>query len=146
VLDDHAGGLGEGFDALQSGVGICHIVVGQLLALQLAGAGDAHIQRFGFDVEGGFLVGVFAVAHFLLFEELQVEGVGKVALFVFSVAGAEVVGNHAVVLAGVLEGLDHQSVAGGVGQLAAVAVQLVENGAVVAGVDHDGHVLMVLGR
>src|SRR5690606_1226354 len=145
VLDDHAGGLGEGFDAFQGGIGVRHVVVGQRLALQLAGGGDAGVPRLRVHVEGGLLVGVLAVAHVLLFVGLQVEGVGEVPLLVLRIPGAEVVGDHAVVGGGVPEGLDHQGVAGAVGELAVVGLQFVDDRAVVAGVHHDGHGPVVLG-
>src|SRR5690606_6016670 len=39
----------------------------------------------------------------------------------------------------------HQAVAGGVAQLAVVGLEFGQDGCVVAGIDHDGHVVVVLG-
>ncbi len=92
---------------------------------------------------------VLAVAHFLGLDELAVEGAREFAA-VFSaqgffglVDGAHVVGDHAVVCGGVFERLEHQVEALGVGQ--ATGLEAFDDAGVVAGVDHDGHVLVVLG-
>ena len=149
VLDDNAGRFGEALDAFQRGVGVCNVVVGQLFALQLGGGGDAGLGRCCFLVEGGGLVRVFAVAHVLHFDELAVEGAreGGAVFCAQGVAGlldgTQVVGNHAVVGRSVLERLQGQIKALGVGQ--ATALERVEDAAVVAGVDHDGNVFVVLG-
>ena len=73
VFDDHAGRFGEILHTLQCGVGVRHVVVGQFLALQLPGGGDAGLGRACFDVECRFLVRVFPVAHLLRLVELCVE-------------------------------------------------------------------------
>ena len=65
VLDDGAGGRArriEFGDAFERRVGIVDVVVGELLALNLARRGDAEAGVAG-AVEGGALVRVFAVAH-----------------------------------------------------------------------------------
>jgi hypothetical protein len=59
------------------------------------------------------------------------------------VHGAHVVGDHAVVGGGVFERLEHQVEALGVGQ--AAGLEAFDDAGVVAGVDHDGHVFVVLG-
>ena len=59
------------------------------------------------------------------------------------VHGAHVVGDHAVVGSSVFEGLEHQVEALSVGQ--AAGLEAFEHAGVVAGVDHDGHVFVVLG-
>ena len=61
VLDDDHGGLVELGDALEGGVGVVEVVIAEFLALELAGGGDS--GTVGGDVEGGLLVGVFAVAE-----------------------------------------------------------------------------------
>ncbi|MNG96091.1 hypothetical protein D3C79_551460 [compost metagenome] len=95
---------------------------------------------------------VLAVAHVLLLDELAVEGAREaglgVAFLVVTVGGdqgAEVVGDHAVVGGGVLEGGDGEIEAGGEGQAVAVAIHLGDHPAVVGGLDHYGHVFVVLG-
>ncbi len=61
VLDDDDGGFGELGDALEGGVGVVEVVVGQFLALHLPGGGDPGPRAGG--VEGGVLVRVLAVAQ-----------------------------------------------------------------------------------
>ena len=149
MLDDHAGRLGEALHALQRGVGVGHVVERQLLALQLLGSGDAGFVRL-FDIEGGLLVRVLAVAHVLRLDELHVVGAREqAAIFGAELLGAlvdtaQVVGDHAVVAGGVLERLERQVEALGVGQPA--VLQVVDHCRVVLGIDHDGDVLVVLRR
>ena len=111
MLDDDAGRLVEILDALQRGVGVGHIVIGQFLALNLPGGGDAGFGRVGLHVERCLLVRVFAVAHFLHLVELGVEGARK-AVRAAGYQLAKVVGNGTVVGRGVLVGLDGQVEAG----------------------------------
>src|SRR3989344_1473195 len=149
VLDDHAGWLDEALHAFQRGIGIGHVVVGQLFALQLGRGGDADFGRLGFNVERRALVRGLAVAHFLGLDELAVEGAREFAATFRAeglsslVHGAHVVGDHAVVGGGMFEGLEHQVETLGVGQ--AAGLEVFQDAGVIAGVDHDGHVLVVLG-
>src|SRR5690606_37958448 len=150
VLDDHAGRLDEALHAFQRGVGVGNVVVGQLLALQLHGGGHAGLALLRLDVEGSDLVRVLAVAHVLRLDELAVEGTrDRAAAFGGHglgglVDGAQVVGDHTVVGGGVLEGLEGQVEALGIGQ--AGGLEGLQHARIVAGVDHDGDVLVVLGR
>ncbi len=63
VFDNHHGRRIELGDALEGGVGVVEIVVGQLAALGLARGGDA--GPVAVDVERGLLMRVFAVAQIL---------------------------------------------------------------------------------
>ena len=150
VLDDDAGRLDEALHAFQRGVGVGDVVERQFLALQLHGGGDAGFALLRFDVERRALVRVLAVAHFLRLDELAVEGTreGATAFGGQSarrlVDGAQVVGDHAVVGSGVFEGLQRQVETLGVAQ--AAGLEGGDDVGVVAGVDHDGDVLMVLRR
>ena len=118
--------------------------------MQLSGGGDAHFGRLGFHIERRALVRVLAVAHFLGLDELAVEGARELAAAFGAqgwrrlVHGAHVVGDHAVIGGGVFERLEHQVEALGVGQ--ATGLEVFQDAGVVAGIDHDGHVFMVLGR
>ena len=149
VLDDHAGRLDEALHALKGSIGVSHVVERQLFALQLYCSGNAGFAFLCFHVERRALVRVLAVAHFLSLDELAVEGLREGAAGFGGqgcgrlVDGAQVVGDHAVVGGGVLEGLEHQGEALGVGQ--AAGLQAGQHVAVVTGVDHDGHVFVVLG-
>ena len=149
VLDDDAGRLDEALHAFKRGIGVGDVVERQLLALQLARSGHAGLVGM-FDVEGGDLVRVLAVAHVLRLDELGGEGARQRGA-VFGgkrlgglVDGAQVVGDHAVVGRGVLEGLQRQVEALGVGQ--AAGLQAFDHLTIVVGVDHDGDVLVVLRR
>src|SRR5690606_5793175 len=96
------------------------------------------------------LMRVLAVAHVLRLDELSGEGARQLGAVLGGqrlrslIDGAQVVGDHAVIGGGVLEGLQCQVETLGIGQ-AAIA-QVVENVCIVTGVDHDGNVLVVLGR
>lgn len=151
VFDDHAGRLGELFHAFQRGVGIGDVVIRQRLALQLLGGRDGRFLYLFFYIEGGLLVAVLTVAHILLLDVVEVQGTREAAGRLFGLAvvrrhqRAEVVGDHAVVGGGVLEGLDGEIEAGGIAQRAVVVVHLGNDGGVVAALHHDGDVFMVLG-
>ncbi|MNN31196.1 hypothetical protein D3C81_1448720 [compost metagenome] len=151
MLDDHAGRLTELFDAFQRGVGIGDVVIGQCLALQLVCCSDRGFLNVLFYIEGSLLVAVFAVAHILLLDVVKVQGAWETAgrLFSITVIGrnqcAEVVGDHAVVGGGMLEGFNRQIETGGVLQRAIVVIHLGNDGGVVAALHHDGDVFMVLG-
>lgn len=124
MLDDDTGRLDETLHALQRGVGVGHVVERQLLALQLDAVEMLASPFFGFYVERRALVRVLAVAHFLGLDELAVEGTREFAAcgsrkgVLGLVDGAHVVGDHAVVGGSVLERLEHQVEALGVGQAA----------------------------
>jgi len=149
VLDDHAGRLGKALHALQRGIGVGDVIERQLFALQLLGSGDAGFFRL-VDIEGSLLVRVFTVAHVLRLDELHVVGTREqAAIFGAELLGAlvdaaEVVGDHTVVAGSVLERLERQVEALGVGQPA--VLQVVDHCHVVFGVDHNGDVLVVLRR
>ncbi len=123
VLDDDAGRLGEALHAFQRGVGVGDVVERQFLALQLLGRGDASLVRL-LDIESRLLVRVLAVAHVLRLDELHAVGAWKEAAILGAellgalVDTAQVVGDHAVVGRGVLEGLEGQIETLGVGQAA----------------------------
>ena len=113
MLDDDTGGLGEVFDTLQGRVGVRHVIVGKLLALQLPGGGDARLCRLSLTVEGGSLVRIFAVAHFLQPVELSRES-PREGLTATIHQAAKVIRDSAVVGRRVLEGLDGKVEAGSV--------------------------------
>ena len=119
MLDDDASRLTELFDALQCGIGIGDVVVRQFLALQLFGGGDTGFVQLTFNIKRGRLMAVFAVTHILLFNKVQVQGTREAAsrLAMLGVIGrnqgTEVVGDHAVVSGGMLEGSDGQIKTGG---------------------------------
>ena len=150
VLNDHTGRLGERLNGFQCGVGVGHIVVRQLFALQLFRCGDRRFGRLGFDIESGFLMRVFAVTHFLRFIELAVEGLREVETVVraqgFSrlINRAQVVGDHAVVAGGMFKRFQCQGKTGFVTQTLH-AVQVFQHHAVVRGVNHNTDVRVVFG-
>ena len=147
MLDDHAGWFDEALHAFQRGVGVGHVVVRQLFALQLGRGGDADFGRPGFNVERRALVRVLAVAHFLRLDELAVEGAREFAA-TFSAQGfsglvnsAHVIGDHAVVGGSVFEGLEHQVETLSVGQ--AAGLEVFQDVGVIAGIHHDRYVFMI---
>src|SRR5690606_13901224 len=104
---DDAGRLIELFYAFECGVGIGDVVVRQFLALQLLRGTDAGFVQIFFRVERGKLVRVFAVAHFLFFVQLQIEGAREQRAAAVN-AAAEIICDSAVVRSGVFVGLDRQ--------------------------------------
>ena len=93
---------------------------------------------------------VFAVAHILLLNEVQIQGAREAAsgFFAFAVIGrnhaAEVVSDHAVVSGGVFEGFNGEIEAGVQRQGAFVGVHLINDGVIVAALHYDSDVFMVL--
>ena len=61
VLDDGANGFVEFLCKIPGGLQINNVVVGELLALQLAGVGDTRARPIG--VHGGLLMGILPVAQ-----------------------------------------------------------------------------------
>src|SRR5690554_4292400 len=145
VLDDDTGRVGKRLNAFQGGIGVGYVVVAQFLALQLPGGGYAGFLRVVLGIEGRALVRIFAVTHVLNLHELGVEGAGEVGVVVVRGTAAQVVGDGTVVTGGVLEGFYRQVEASAVGQLAVVVRQLFQYPAVVGGVHHNGHIVVVLG-
>ncbi len=74
VLDDHAGWLIELFHALQRRIGIGNVVIGERFTLQLGSGCHGSFFDILFYIEGSLLVAVFAVAHILLLNEVQIQG------------------------------------------------------------------------
>jgi hypothetical protein len=108
MLDDDAGGsLVELLHALQGGIRVGDIVVGEFFALDLGGRGDTCLPRVIPDVEGGGLVRVLPVTHPLLLVHLDVEGARQTLGLAVGIQdqGPQVVGDGPVVAGGVLEGL-----------------------------------------
>ena len=142
MLDDDAGGsrLIEFGDAFEGGVGIVDVVVGELLALELARRGDARptVRRA---VEGRPLMRVLAIAHRLGKRAAQcAEGRRGVAELV-----CEPVRDRRVVSGGAGISLLRQSLAQRQRGLAAMGVEIGQHGSVIGTLDDNRDVVMVLG-
>ena len=61
------GGIIEALDALQRGVGIGHVVIGECFALYLLSTANAYLFWCGFSVKRRALMRVLAVTHLLHF-------------------------------------------------------------------------------
>ena len=152
MLNDNAGRLVELFYTLQRRIGIGNVVIGERFALQLSGGRHGGLFYILFYIESRLLVAVFAVAHILLLNEVQIQGTREAAsgFFAFAVIGrnhaAEVVGDHAVVSGGVFEGFNGEVEAGGQREGTFVGVHLINDGVVVAALNYDGDIFMVLRR
>ena len=77
MLDDDDSGLVELLSQLPAGVQIDEVVEAELLALELASAGDAEARAVG--VERGALVGILAVAQRLGQRRLMRRVAGRLA-------------------------------------------------------------------
>ena len=146
MLDDHTGRFFERLYTFQRRIGVSHVVEGQFLALQNLGRADTGLCGFGFTEERRALVGIFAVTHFLHFLELHVEGAGKGGFAAVFLDGAQVVGDHAVVLGRVLKRSQGQFKAGAVRHHVAVGLHFGQYATVIGGVYHNGDPLVVLRR
>ncbi len=145
VLDDDAGGRGvELLHAFQRGVGVADVVVRELLALQLAGGGDAGLARARLDVKRRALVRVFAVAQVLLLDERQVELTGEGSTRAVVLQRRQVVGDGRVVLRNAVERRHREAKARGVAHPARRA-QLSHHHGVVGRVGEHGNMVIVLG-
>ena len=119
--------------------------------MQLAVVGQRAVDRDEVAVEGGALVRVFAVAHFLDFLEAHVQRgrevrAGRVCA-VLAQAG-QVIGDRAVVLGGMREHFLGQAELGLVADrtgVAARALHFSQHNAVVGRIDDHDHVAVVLG-
>src|SRR5690606_23744174 len=108
VLDNDAGCGFKAAHAFPTGIGVGNVVVGQFFALQLGVAAQQAGSHGRVDVEGGFLVWVFAVAQHLILLELQVQDArpviafGRLVLFgLVADQAAQVAGDCTVVGGGV---------------------------------------------
>ncbi len=94
-------------------------------------------------IKSGLLVRVFAVAHGFGFDELQVKGAGKTLAPITKLL-AEVVGNRAVIMRRMFISFDSQIKASFVSNGVVVGVELFYQAGIIAGVDDDGHVTVIL--
>ena len=153
VLDDDDGGLVEFLGQLPAGVEIDEVVEAEFLALELGCAGDAEAGAVG--VEGGALVGVFAVAQRLGEREVDAEGRGKcVSVSALQAAAGrggfgdlvEGIGDGGVVGGGGGEGLLGEPPAGFAAQCRRwLEFQLFDESGIVGHAGDDGDVFKVLG-
>ncbi len=143
MFDDDAGGRVEALDALQRGVGICDVVVGERLALQLLGTADAHLGLRCLTIKRSGLVWVLPVAHLLHLFELQVEG-PRVVLRATLDQAAKVIGDHAVISGGVFVGANRKSKSCCQRGVAVMGFEFSEDPIVVPGRYHNGDVAVVL--
>ena len=146
MLDDHTGRCFELFDTFERRIRIGDVVEGKRLALDLSGGGDTGFRRLFVGVERRSLVRVLAVAHFLRLVELQVDRPRQPAFAAVGPDAPEVVRNSAIVIGSVLECLDGQVEACFFADATVVAVNLIDYAVVVARVNHDGDIGVVLGR
>jgi hypothetical protein len=125
MFDDDNGGRGEFRDAFIGCVRIVQIVVGEFLALDLRCGGDAGASGGG-GVEGGGLVGVFAIAQHLA----AGAGDGGAGGIFLAVPRREPGGDGGIIGGGARVGLRRQRPAGGK-RGAAMLVQFVQDACVV---------------
>jgi hypothetical protein len=149
VLEDDDGRVVELADGGPGGVGVEEVVVGELLALELPGRGEAVLGGVGLPVEGGLLLRVLSVAQVLRLGEAHGEGLGELGgIRVGGLLGEdllEVARDRAVVGARGLEHLEREPATGRERGGAAVGAHLGEDGIVVRGIGDDGDRLVVLG-
>ncbi len=147
MLDDDAGSsLVELLDTFQRGVRVRDVVVGQLLALELACRCNTRLADIALDKEGRLLVRILAVAHGLLALELHAQGAREDSVFPGADLQAQVVGDGTVVAGRMLECLDCQIEAGALADRAVLLPHLRQDPGVVGGVHHNRYRCPVLRR
>ncbi len=102
MLNNHASRFGKGFYALKGSVGIGHVVIRERFALKHVSGSNARLGCPWVNVKGCLLMGVFAIAHVLLFIELQVKGAREGRIGGIDLT-PKVVSNCAIVPGGVFE-------------------------------------------
>ena len=146
MLYDHARGLGEGFHALPRRVGVGNIVERELLALQLCercdGAGDLRFVT----IERRGLMRVLAVTQVLDLGRLPVPAFGKGPHGARRIARSQVIADRAVVGGRMREGLLGEPEPRRRRQHRAVGAKLFEQRRIIAGVDNDPDVRVILRR
>ena len=140
MLDDHAGRVLELAHALDRGVRVRDVVVGEFLALQLPRRRDRSARGQGIRVERRGLMRVLAIAQVLLLAESSREGIRE---FGVALLQPQPAGNQRIVLGGVAKGLRRKPAAGCLGDVS--AAQLRECARVVRRVDEHGDARVVLG-
>ena len=143
MLDDDGRRLGETANERECGIEVEIIIVGEFFAVELAGGEQTDADFAGRGVDGGFLVGVFAVAE----HRLAVEGAGDRfrERVVACALGPEVFGDREVVRRRACEGFGRESPAQ-VERRSAMFGDLVEHFRVLVGPCDDRDEGMVLGR
>lgn len=104
VLDDDGAGEVELADEIHGGVEIEEVVVGEFLAVELLCGSEGTGFGVAFDIEGGSLVGIFAVAEGTLLVEGKVELRRVVTCRFLGGDAVEVLGDGGVIAGGHLEG------------------------------------------
>ncbi len=153
VAQGHAAGVGmfhnnagtglECADALQGGIRISQIVVGQGFPLEQPGGCQTTGGRRRAAVEGCCLVRVLPVAQLLSPLKAHPECFGERGRFD---PLAQVIGDGAVVLRGVREGLGGKHEPEPLQLLGVVVTQRLDHGRVIGGIHDNQHAAVILGR
>ena len=147
VLDDGAGRTLRRIELrhqLIGGVGVIDVVVGQLLALQLPGAGDTRARR-AIHIKGRFLVRVLAIAQGLAQQPAQRAAARRVFFAVPGQFAGKPVGHRSVIGGRARKGPLRQLAPQGEGRGAAIGLHLVQHHAIIFHIHHHRHPVMVLG-
>ena len=145
MLDDDAGRRVELAHALERRIAVGDVVEGQLLALDLLSLRHRGADGAGIGVERRLLMRVLAIAQIKLLAEREIQIVGESRRRAADRAG-EVRGHHGVVLRGMRERLGREFLPHRNAGRALRGRQIVEQRAVIAGIDDHGDVGVVLGR
>ena len=145
VFDDDARRGVELAHAFERGIAVRNVVVGQLLALQLPGLRHRGADRARIGVERRLLVRVLAISKIEALGKREIQIVGERRRFGADRAG-EICGDHGIVLRSVGERLGrelltHADVGG-----ALIGRELIEERAIIRGIDHDRDRGVILGR
>ena len=145
MFDDDAGrALAELLDAFKSRIGIGNVVIRELLALQLPGCSERGFLDIIFDVEGGLLVRVLAVAHDLGTLVLEGQGAREIGTLRID-SPTEPVGDGGIIGGGALINLQRQTEVGLTGNVTLVGGHLIENDSIISRIDNHCDGLVVLG-
>ncbi len=142
--DDRSGPLAELPNRVEGRVDVDDVVEAQLLAARAEGLreGEGALRRAPLDVERALLMRVLAVAAVVGLVEGHAERAGERLTAPVLADGGEVADDGSIVSGGVAEGLRRQARPHLL--VRAAAVDGLEDGAVIGGVDDDGHPGVVL--
>ena len=145
MFDDHHRRVlsGEFSRQFQRGIGIVVIIVGQFLALQLAGLRNTRAERAARSVERRLLMGVFAIAQ----RRHQIAGHGAPRREFFRlVNGGEPAGDHRIISGGRAECLGRHRLAEVETGRPVPVIKLGEQGRIIGRISQNGDEGVILGR
>jgi len=145
MFDDDAGWRLETFYAFPGCIGVGEIVVGEFLALQLAGRDQGARRGMQIAIQRCALMRIFAITQILHFHEAAIGLCGKFAARAVGLQRRQIIADGCIVIRDAIEGRHRQCKARAVRQCATGTPQFVEHGVVLCRVGDYADAAPVLG-